>query len=30
MPELPTPQDPNLVARRHIDLQRTDSAVCPR
>jgi len=30
MTERPTPQDPKLVTRRHIDLQRTDSAVCPR
>jgi len=30
MTELATPQDEDLVTRRHIDLQRTDSAVCPR
>ncbi|WP_373368087.1 putative leader peptide [Kineococcus rubinsiae] len=30
MTEPPIPQGTVLTARRHIDLQRTDSAVCPR
>jgi hypothetical protein len=30
MTELPSPDGTVLTVRRHIDLQRTGSAVCPR